>query len=55
LCLATLCTLIHNRSKSTVIEINLVNFFTIGIIAMIFFALVHFVGAKFNIPMLQSA
>ena len=37
------------------IEINLVNFFTIGIIAMIFFALVHFIGAKFNIPMLQSA
>lgn len=36
------------------IEINVVNFITIGLIALIMLALFKFVGNKFNIPFLQS-
>ena len=36
------------------IELNVVNFITIGIIALIVLALAHFIGGKFNIPLLSS-
>jgi hypothetical protein len=37
------------------IELNVVNFITIGIVALIMLAIFHFIGAKFNIPFLSAA
>jgi len=37
------------------IELNVVNFITIGIIALLMLALFKFVGQKFNIPFLATA
>lgn len=37
------------------IDINIVNFITIGIIALIMLAIFHFIGKKFNVPFLASA
>ena len=37
------------------IELNVVNFVTIGLIALIMLALIRFVGKKFDIAFLASA
>jgi len=43
-----------NRGRS-VIELNIVNFITIGLIALVMMALARFIGKKFNIDFLASA